>query len=283
MDVVFLNGQFIAANEAQVSVFDRGFLYGDGLFETMRAYNGRVFKLEAHLQRLLKGSREIDLKISYRLDELAQIIQETVANNKLTDAYVRLTVSRGRGDTGPDPSTCEEATVLVVARPLRAYPEEIYQRGMKLIILKHRRNELSPLSRLKSLNFLDNILGKLEVKRAQADEGIFLNTRSYVAEGTVSNIFMVRNGSLITPSIVSGILPGITRAAVIELARKNKINVEERLVEKDELYQADECFLTNSLMEIMPVCSINGKLLADGKPGHLTKKLTLGYDKLLKR
>lgn len=277
METVFLNGRFIAANEAKISIFDHGFLYGDGLFETMRAYDGKVFKLEPHLQRLIDGSREVDLKIPYQVNELARIIQETVSRNKFTDAYVRLTVSRGIGNTGPDPSTCREATVLVVARPLRPHPEGFYQRGMKVIVLKHRRNELSPLSHLKTLNFLDNILGKIEVKKAAADEGIFLNTRDYVAEGTVSNIFLVQNCCLITPSIESGILPGITRATVIELARKNKINVEERFVEEWELVTADECFMTNSLMEIMPVCLINRKRIGSGRPSPLTLELSVAY------
>lgn len=275
--LVFLNDEFVPASEAKISVFDHGFLYGDGLFETMRAYNGKIFKLESHLQRLIDGSKEIDLKIPYQLDDLARITQKTVEENKLTDAYIRLTVSRGEGDTGPDPSTCRGATVLVVAQPLRSYPEGHSKKGMSVVVLKQRRNEFSPLGRLKSLNFLDNILGKLEVKKACADEGIFLNTQGYVAEGTVSNIFLVKNGCLVTPSIESGILPGITRATIIELARAADIKVEVRFAEEWELVTAAECFMTNSLMEIMPVCSINGKLVGNGKPGKLTLELSAIY------
>jgi branched-chain amino acid aminotransferase len=280
---VFLNGSLVPKGEAKISIDDRGLLFGDGIFETMRSYGGMVFRLDKHLTRLFDSLAIIHLSIPYQKGDLAQVIYTTLKANQLEEAYIRLTVTRGEGGRGVDLPEKSFPTIIIVTRAFVPYPNHGYREGLKTGISGIKQNLSSPVTRIKSLNFLPNILARIEAKQKGLDEAILLNTDGFVSEGTVSNLFIVRHGMLITPDRESGILPGVTREAVIELASKEGITVEEKKVRLSELMEADESFLTNTLMEIMPVSEIDGRKIGKGKPGPVTRNLMEWYKDLVRK
>jgi branched-chain amino acid aminotransferase len=274
-ELVYIDGSFVPRSEAKVSVFDRGYLYGDGVFEGIRGYNGRVFRLDQHLERLYRGAKAIWLDIPLTPEELKDVICETVRRNGLRDCYVRVVVSRGEGDLGLNPLNCRgPATVVVIAAHIALYPREVYEHGLELVTCSTRRNSPQALNpEIKSLNYLNNILAKIEVVRAGAHEGLMLNQVGHVAEATGDNVFVVRDGLLKTPPTHSGILEGITRQVVIELAEEMGLPLREDMLTQYEVYTADECFLTGTAAEIVPVARCDGRVIGDGKPGPITKRL----------
>jgi branched-chain amino acid aminotransferase len=289
-EIIYLNSQLVPRSEAKLSPFDHGFLYGYGLFETMRAYNGHIFRLDSHLTRLRCSAESIGLTHSIlTTDEGKQSLKAacmaTLEANKLKDARLRLTVSAGEGDMTPDPSTCPSTcpspTVLITAQNLVPLPPEKYETGFKAAISFLRRNSQSPLSRLKSTCYMENILARMAARAAGCDEAIFLNEQGYLAEGSTTNVFLVSHGELITPCFESGVLPGITRKAVLEIARTSNIKATERWVQLNELIEAQEAFVTNSILELMPLVSVEGRTIGTGKPGKLTGDLLFAYRKLV--
>ncbi len=282
MEKIFFNGSFVSAARAKISVFDRGFLYGDGLFETMRAYWGEVFRLGDHLDRLFRSAKEIELSFSYTPKKLGNIIKRIVKINSLSEAYIRLTISRGVSDPGLISKSESPATLVIVAREFRPLSPSEYRKGWRATIVETRQNQASPVSRLKSLNFLNNILARREAKAKRVDEGILLNSVGDVTEASTSNIFLVKRGSIITPPEESGLLPGITRGVVLELANSPGLKAYKRRISLDELMAADEAFLTNSLIEIMPLVEIDGRQIGKGKPGPVTQRIREAYKSLVK-
>ncbi len=276
--LVYLNGRFVAKEKAVVSVFDHGFLYGDGVYETMRAYEGKIFLLDKHLARLKRSARAVSLKLPLPLEQIGAALTQTLKVNNLADAYVRLHISRGPGEIGLDPALCAEPTMVITARPFHDYPPQYYERGVRVAIVKTRRNHpLAVSPSVKSTNFLNNILAKIEAVKAGAYEGIMLNWEGYVAEGTISNIFMVKKGALLTPHKDTGILEGVTRDLILRLARRKKIIVRETRMLPKSLLAADECFITNTTMEVMPVSKIDGRTIGAGRPGPVTAGLRQAY------
>jgi branched-chain amino acid aminotransferase len=276
--LVYLNGHFVPKEEAAVSVFDHGFLYGDGIYETMRAYNGVPFLLVRHLERLTHSAKAISLALPMPLQGIEKALRETLRINNLTEAYVRLHISRGPGEIGLDPALCPEPTMVIMAKQFKDYPTEHYRRGVSVAIVKTRRNHPLALDpSIKGTNFLNNILAKIEAIRAGAYEGIMLNWEGFVAEGTICNIFMVKSGTLVTPALSIGILEGVTRGLVLDLAQQICTPVQEAAFRPQELIDADECFITNSTIEVMPVTIINGKPVGNGKPGPVTAALARAY------
>jgi len=285
-EIIYLNGRLIPRFEAKLSPFDHGFLYGYGLFETMRAYNGYIFRLDSHLTRLRCSAESIGLTHSIlTTDEGKQSLKAacvaTMEANELRNARIRLTVSAGEGDMTPDPGTCFSPTILITTQHLAPLPPEKYETGFKAAVSFLRRNSQSPLSRLKSTCYMENILARTAARAAGCDEAIFLNEQGYLAEGSSTNIFLVSNGELITPCFESGVLPGITRDAVLEIARTSNIKATERWVELNELIEAQEAFVTNSILELMPLVSVEGRPIGSGKPGKLTRDLLFAYRKLV--
>lgn len=276
--LVYLNGHFVPRDEARISVYDHGYLYGDGIYETMRSYSGRIFLRDRHLSRLKQSADAIALRLPLPLEKIGAALDEALAVNKLREAYLRIQISRGEGEIGLDPALCPAPSMVILTKPFKDYPPELYAKGVNVAIVATRRNH--PLSldpAIKSTNFLNNILAKIESLKTGAYEGIMLNWKGYVAEGTISNIFAVRKQVLFTPSLETGILDGITRALVLRLARLNKLEIEEKLLRPRELLKADECFITNTTIEIMPVTSIDGNAVGSGTPGPVTKMLLNAY------
>jgi len=272
--VIYSNGKFVDSQDAKISVFDHGFLYGDGVFEGIRAYNGKVFKLKEHIDRLYESADVILLKIGVSRQEMMEIVMETIRQNNLKDAYVRLIVSRGSGDLGLDPQKCPDSGIYCIAGSIVLFPQTIYDAGLEIVTVSTRRNNLNALNpRIKSLNYLNNILAKIEANRAGVMEALMLNQEGYVCEGTADNIFIVKDGVLMTPPIHAGILKGITRDSVIEIAKKDGISVSEELFTLHDVYTADECFLTGTAAELIPVISVDSRSIGDGKPGLIFKKL----------
>jgi branched-chain amino acid aminotransferase len=281
---VYINGEFVPKEEAKISVFDHGYLYGDGVFEGIRAYNGRVFRLKEHIDRLYDGVKSIMINLSETKEEMKEIILQTLRENNLKDAYIRVVISRGTGDLGLDPRKCPRPTVVVIADKITLYPKEMYENGLKVITATTRRNIPEGVNpQMKSLNYLNNIMAKIEANQAGVLEAIMLNNENYVAECTGDNIFIVKNGKLITPPTYAGILIGITRNAVIELAENMGIPVIEKNFTRHELFTADECFLTGTAAEVIPVVNVDGRLIADGKPGVITKKLIAAFGELVQK
>ncbi len=282
--LVYLNGRFVPKEKALVSAFDHGFLYGDGIYETMRAYRGTIFELRQHLIRLKHSASAISLKIPMPIDKIADALNQTVRKNKLKEAYIRLHISRGPGEIGLDPALCSAPTMVIVAKPFHDYPAENYTRGVKVAFVKTRRNHPLAISpAIKSTNFLNNIQAKIEAIKTGAYEGIMLNWEGYVAEGTISNIGMAKKGVLYTPHLKSGILKGVTRDLVLSLAKKNRIPVKEALLKPRDFLSADECFITNTTMEIMPVTRIGRTIIGKGKPGPITALLREAYTREVRR
>lgn len=280
---IYLDGKFVPEEEAVVSVFDHGLLYGDGIFEGIRAYHNRVFKLKEHIDRLYESAQTIKLKIELTKEEMTEVVLETLRRNNLRDAYIRLVVTRGKGDLGLDPKNCSKSFVFCIAAGIQLYPEELYQKGLKIVTVPTRRNSAESVNpRIKSLNYLNNIMAKMEAAKAGAPEGLLLNHEGYVAEATGDNVFIVKNGVLMTPPSHVGILEGITRNCVMELAQKRGIKVEERLFTRHDVYNADEVFLTGTAAEVIPVVEVDDRQIADGKPGTMTLQLIKDYRELTK-
>lgn len=279
---IWLDGKLVDEEEAKISVFDHGLLYGDGVFEGIRAYHGRVFKLKEHLQRLYAGAHCLNLRIPYTMAEMQDIVLETLRANHLQDAYIRLVVTRGKGDLGLDPIKCPRPTVFCIATSITLYPEEFYQKGLSLITCSTRRNSPDALNMsIKSLNYLNNILAKIECTRAGVPEGIMLTTDGYVAECTGDNIFLVYNHRLVTPPVYIGNLPGITRQVVMDLANEMGLEVREELFRIQSVYLADEVFLTGTAAEIVPVVEVDGRQIGEGKPGPTTQRLRAAFRQLI--
>ena len=279
-EIVYLNGSLLPLNEARISPVDYGFLFGFGLFETMRAYDGKIFRLDKHLNRLARSTETLGLPAA-TLD-IGKAVTDTLQANNLSNARIRVTVSAGEGGIVPDPAGCTSPTVLITAGPYQPYPEQTYEKGFKAVISSIRRNSQSPLSRLKSMNYLENLLAKREAKTAGADEALFLNERDLVAEAAMSNIFIVSGGMLKTPRVENGILPGITREIILELAPKLGIEAVEQDIWLGDILEAEEAFLTNSVMEVMPLVKVARNRIGSGKPGPVTRKLRQAYRGLVR-
>lgn len=271
---IFLNDRFVPREQALISVFDHGFLYGDGIYETLRSYGGRIFMLRQHLTRLQRSARLIGLDIPIPEKDWPPLLHEAMQRNGLHDAYLRVTISRGEGEIGLDPGLCPRPTVVILAKPLLSHPVLLYEQGVSIALVSVRRNLASALSpQIKSLNFLNNILAKQEAARTGAFDGLMLNAQGHLTECTTSNLFFVQGGRLCTPSLAAGILDGITRDVVLSLAKDQAIPTEEGLYHADVLQQAEECFLTNTTMEIMPVRTVRGPTTWTGSPGPITQRL----------
>jgi branched-chain amino acid aminotransferase len=271
---IWLDGKLVDHSEAKISVYDHGLLYGDGVFEGIRAYNGRVFENEAHLDRFFQSAKGIRLTLPYTRQQITTAIEETIRANNFTDCYLRLVATRGVGSLGLSPTRCEKPSVFVIADLLELYSKEMYEKGMSVItssVIRNHPNALSP--RLKSLNYLNNILAKLEAIDAQVPEAIMLNHEGNVAECTADNIFIVRNGQVQTPQTNDGILEGVTRRVMLELCASLQIPAVEKTLQRHDLYIADECFLTGTGAEVVAVTRIDGRTVGTGQPGPITFKL----------
>ncbi len=282
---VYINGKFYDKENAKISVFDHGLLYGDGVFEGIRSYNRLVFKLKEHIERLFESAKSIMLNIPLSKEELAKAVISALKENNLKDAYIRLVITRGEGDLGLDPRKCRgKAGIIIIADKITLYPDKYYREGLKIITVPTVRNLPEALNpQIKSLNYLNNILAKMEAANAGFDEAIMLDSLGYVAECTGDNIFIVKRGHLYTPPQCMGTLRGITRDAVIELAKKARIFVHEHVITRHEVYISDECFLTGTAAEIIPVVAVDGRGIGSGKPGKLTLGLMKKFRDLTKR
>ncbi len=272
--LIYLDGKLVPESEAKVSVFDHGLLYGDGCFEGIRIYNGRVFRLTEHLVRLYESARSICLTIPISIEEMEKATVETVAANKLRDGYIRLLITRGVGPLGLNPYQCPKAGIIIIASGITLYAAEKYETGLNLITCATRRPTPAALSpQVKSLNYLNNIMAKIECIQAGCEEGIMLNEQGYVAECTGDNVFVIKSGQVYTPTIASGALNGITRMAVIEVMREMGLQVHEITMTRHEIYTADECFLTGTAAEVIPAVQYDRRPIGDGKPGKLTAEI----------
>ncbi len=269
--LVYMNGKFVPESEARISVFDRGFLYGDGVFEGIRAYNGKVFRLYEHIDRLYDCARVIDLQIPISKEEFANAILETLRRNNLKDAYIRPIVTRGVGDLGLDPRKCENPNVIIITKPWGKLYGDLYERGLTAVTVAVRRNPIDALPpNIKSLNYLNNILAKIEANAKGGDEAIFLDHNGYISEGSGDNIFIVKNGMIATPPTLNN-LKGITRTVVLEIIQELNLPFRETNIGLFDLYSADEIFVTGTAAEIAPVTVIDGRKVGDGRPGEITK------------
>lgn len=271
---IFVNGEFVTKEDAKISVYDHGFLYGDGVFEGIRVYSGNVFRMKEHMDRFYQSAKSILLTIPYTQEEFTNIIVESVARNNLQDAYIRAVVSRGVGDLGLDPNRCKQASVIVIVEPLSIFPKELYETGLEIVTVATRRNRPDVLSpKVKSLNYLNNVLVKIEAHLANVSEALMLNDQGYVAEGSADNVFMIKNGCFYTPPTYVGALEGITRNAVIEMAKDLGYEVKEEPFTRHDVYTADEVFLTGTAAEVIAVVKVDGRVIGDGKPGIHTRSL----------
>ena len=275
---VFLNGKIVDREDAKISVFDRGFLLGDGLFETMRAYRGKVFRVKDHLARLERGAKRMGIPLP-ALSQLESAIDQTIRANEKPEAVVRLTVSRGAGRLGIVPSKeySLQTTIAIIVEELPAWSPEMYEQGVSVVVTADRRNQLSALTAVKTTNFAPNVLASMEARRAHAVEAVFLNTRGNVAEGATSNVFIVSGGYVVSPFEEDGLLSGVTRQVVIELCEELQLPFVRKNLTAPELWKAEECFLTGTTKEIMPVVRVDEHRVASGKPGPVTLKLLAAY------
>jgi branched-chain amino acid aminotransferase len=271
---IYLNGEIVPEDQAKVSVFDHGYLYGDGIFEGIRAYNGRVFMLDQHIKRLYESAKTIMLDIPLSREEMETAILETIRANELRDAYIRVVVSRGEGDLGLDPSKCPKPTIVIIASAIQLYPEEMYETGLKLVTVPTRRNGPEMVNpRIKSLNYLNNIMARIEANMQDAPEAIILNSDGYVAECTGDNIFIISEDTLYTPPIYAGILKGTKREVVLEIAADMGLEVREELFTRHDVFNADECFLSGTAAEVIPVVEVDSRKVGDGEVGDRTAAL----------
>jgi branched-chain amino acid aminotransferase len=271
---VYIDGKFYDERNAKISVFDHGLLYGDGVFEGIRAYNGRVFKLKEHLDRLWDSAKALLLTIPTTPAELSKAVVDTCRRNGLRDGYIRLIVTRGVGTLGLSPYRCKQASIIIIAGKIQLYPEELYDRGLDIVTVSTTRNLVNAVNpAIKSLNYLNNVLAKIEAINAGCEEAIMLNQEGYVAECTGDNLFLIRGRRLLTPPLSAGALYGITRGAVMELAREMELEVGEPNLTRYDVFCADECFLTGTAAELIPVVKVDGRVIGSGKPGPLTNEL----------
>jgi len=275
---VFIDGKFVDEKKAVVSVFDHGLLYGDGVFEGIRAYNGRVFKLKEHVERLFFSAKAILLKIPMSKKAVADAVRETCRRNGIRDGYIRLVVTRGAGTLGLDPNRCKNPQVIIIADKIQLYPKAFYEKGLDIVTVPTTRNHPNAVNpAIKSLNYLNNILAKIEAINAGCIEAIMLNAEGFVAECTGDNIFMMKGGRLLTPPFAAGALQGITRGVVLDIAREMGVEVAEPNLTRYDLFNADECFITGTAAEVVPVVKIDGRPVANGRPGKMTKKFMAAY------
>ncbi len=278
---VYVNGKYCEKEDARISVFDHGLLYGDGVFEGIRVYAGKIFRLDEHLERLYESAKAIDLRVGRTITEMRDLVLETVRRNGLADAYIRLLITRGVGDLGLNPYTCQASGLIIIVDKIALYPPEMYDKGLAVITVATQRNLPEAVNpRIKSLNYLNNILAKIEAINAGVEEAIMLNSFGLVSECAGDNIFAVRKGVILTPSISMGVLEGVTRNAVIEMAREKGMEVKQLVMTRHDLFIADECFLTGTAAEIIPVVKVDGRVIGDGKPGPITRDLTETYHRL---
>ncbi|MHC2069543.1 branched-chain-amino-acid transaminase [Bremerella sp. T1] len=271
---VYINGKFFAPNEAMISVFDHGLLYGDGVFEGLRIYNGKIFRLEQHIRRLYDSAKAICLKIPMSVEEMTTACLETVKQSEFTDGYIRLVITRGAGTLGLGPERTHDPQVIIIVDKIKLYPQEFYDNGLAIITAATIRNHPAALSpRIKSLNYLNNIMAKIEASNAGCLEALMLNHKGEVSECTADNIFIVRDGNLLTPPTDAGILEGVTREVVLELAKAAGIPTFEKTLTRHDVYVADECFMTGTAAEVIGVVKVDDREIGDGKPGPITKKL----------
>jgi len=281
--LIYIDGKHCPKSEAKISVYDHGFLYGDGVFEGIRAYNGSVFKLKEHIDRLYSSAHAIMLEISVTKEEMINAVIETLKRNKLTDAYIRLVVSRGIGDLGLDPRKCSKPTIIIITDRIKLHGGEAKEKGLTAIISWVKRDPVDATTHeIKSLNYLNSILAKIEANNANVDEAIYLNKEGFVCEGVAENIFTVSNDVIITPPTSTGALRGITRNVVIEIARKFGYTVLKKEITPTDLFLADEVFFTGTAAEVVPVKEINGRQIGSGKPGPITRRLMEEYHKLVR-
>jgi branched-chain amino acid aminotransferase len=278
---IYIDGQLFEKEDAKISVFDHGLLYGDGVFEGIRFYGGRVFRLEEHIRRLYDSARAIAMQIPISPEAMILAVLDTIRANGLKDGYVRLVVTRGIGDLGLNPLLCPVPTVIVIASKITLYPQEKYENGLAVVTCSTRRiphGALSPM--VKSLNYLNNVLAKLEAQHAGAGEGLMLNEQGFVAECTGDNIFLVRDNAISTPPISSGALAGVTRAVVFEIAKELGMQITEPLMTRYDIFTADECFLTGTAAEVIPAVTLDGRAIGDGKPGPVTCEIMKKFHEL---
>ena len=278
---IYIDGNFYDQAEAKISVFDHGLLYGDGIFEGIRFYNDRVFRLDEHIDRLWDSARAVAIDVPMSKSELIAATLETIRQNELHDGYIRLIVTRGVGSLGLSPDSCRRPSIIIIAATIALYPEDLYHKGLTMVTCATRRTPPAALSpRVKSLNYLSNILAKLEAQNAGAGEGLMLNEQGYVTECTGDNIFVVKKGEISTPPLNSGILAGVTRAVVFELAEKLHIRTVERDLIRHDIYTADECFLTGTAAEVIPAVQLDRRLIGNGQPGAVTLRLIESFREL---
>lgn len=280
---VYINGEYFRKDEAKVSVFDHGFLYGDGVFEGIRVYDGNVFRLKEHLERLYDSAKSIMLEIPLTMEEMQQAVVDAVRKNGLRDAYIRLVVSRGAGSLSLDPRSCKNPQVIIIVDQVRLFSKELYENGLPIVTVPTRRNIPDALNpKIKSLNYLNNILVKIEATRAGVGEALMVNEHGYVAEGSGDNIFIVKRGVLYTPPGYVGALEGITRRAIMDLAEQLNYPVKEEPFTRHDVYVADEVFLTGTAAEVIAVVEVDGRRIGNGKPGPITRSLLEEFRKLVR-
>jgi branched-chain amino acid aminotransferase len=275
---IYLDGKWVPKSEAKISVFDHGLLYGDGVFEGIRSYRCLIFKLKEHLDRLYESAHTLMLQVPLDPKEMTKVIIETLQRNQLRDAYIRVVVTRGVGDLGLDPQKCKKATLFVITDKIVLYPEKLYKNGLEIITVPTVRNFPEAVNpALKSLNYLNNILAKIEASHSGYMEALLLNHQGYVAECTGDNVFMVKNGTLMTPPTYVGALRGITRGAILEIAKQKDIPAQERILTRHDLFNAHEVFLTGTAAEVIPVVKIDGRVINEGEPGKMTRSLMAAF------
>jgi branched-chain amino acid aminotransferase len=280
---VWINGKLYDKSEAKISVYDHGLLYGDGVFEGIRVYEGKVFRLVEHIDRLYESARHIDLEVPIGKNEMIEAVEFTVAANKKRDGYIRLVLTRGAGGLGLDPRKCTDAQLIVIVDDIKMYPKELYDNGMEIVTAATIRNHPNAVNpRVKSLNYLNNIMAKIEAIRAGCMEALMLNHKGEICECTGDNIFIVKAGTLKTPSVDSGILEGVTRHAIMDLARGADIPVVEPVLTRHDVYAADECFLTGTGAEVIPVVKCDGRQIGNGKPGPITRQVRELFQQLVR-
>ena len=278
---IYIDGQFLPEAEAKVSVFDHGLLYGDGIFEGIRFYNGRVFRLEEHHDRLWDSARSILLDIPMSREEMTEALLETIRKNGLRDGYIRQIVTRGVGNLGLNPAQCKSPTVIIIAATIALYPEEVYRNGLTIVTCPTRRAGAATLNpAVKSLNYLNNVMARIEANLSGADEALMLNDAGMVAECTADNVFIIKKGQIFTPPISAGALRGITRAVVFEIADELGIKITETDISRHDVFVADECFLTGTAAEVIPVIKADGRTIGTGKPGELSGRMITRFREL---
>ncbi|MEO5718589.1 MAG: branched-chain-amino-acid transaminase [Chthoniobacterales bacterium] len=278
---IYIDGEYFDQADAKVSVFDHGLLYGDGIFEGIRFYDGRVFRMEEHMERLWESARSICLDIPISRAEMDEALLETIRQNDLRDGYVRLIVTRGVGNLGLNPAQCKRPSVIIIASTIALYPEEVYRKGLTVVTVATRRMGPATLNpAIKSLNYLNNVLARIEANLANADEALMLNDAGNVAECTADNVFIVKRGQIMTPPIAAGALRGITRAVVFDIADELGIKISEPDLTRHDIYVADEAFLTGTAAEVIPMIKVDGRIIGDGKPGEVTNRTITRFREL---